>query len=277
MNVLSIGIVANKYRIIIGQGGMKMAELITPEMITIAIASLAVLTFLMLLITIASLSRVKKRLLIMGAKSFNLEDKQRLLNAVDKVASFESRLDRFDSIIEENQNQLNRYELKLNDHAGMFAKIGQMMSKNMADITEAASKITSLESRSDMLENVIVKRQNQFTKYESKINEHDILLGQVSQMLGKNASNFTKGIQRIDTLEEKFQNLEEFQIAVEKARSLIIEAFSTTQIKKLNEDTVISKRKNLHDEIRVPSGEKQLGTEDFDIFSMHRDLKLNNP
>ena len=61
-----------------------MPETITPEMITIAIASLAALAFLLTLITIISLSRVRKRMLALEAKSLEFEEKDELLNALYK-------------------------------------------------------------------------------------------------------------------------------------------------------------------------------------------------
>ena len=153
----------------------------------------------------------------------------------------------------------------------MFGKVSQMTVQHAAGLSEAADKITSIESRLDGFNTKISVSQNQLMGHDSKLNDHDTLLGQTCQMMGKNAANLTRTVKRIDALEEKYQNLKAFQSAVEQTRSLIIEAFGAIQTKMLPNDILTTKRKNLQDEARIASGEKVLDTEDFDISSMHRD------
>ncbi len=180
-----------------------MAEMITPEMVTIAIASLAALTFLLLLITIVSLSRVKKRLSAIKAQSLELDEKSRLLDAADKIVSFESRLDTFENVVSESQNQLTGHESKINDHAEMFGKVSQMAGQHVAGLAEAADKITSIESRLDGFNKGITEKQNQLTRHESTINDHAAMFGKVSQMTVQHAAGLSEAADKIKSIESR--------------------------------------------------------------------------
>jgi chromosome segregation ATPase len=237
-----------------------MAEMTTPEIITIAIASLAALTFLMLLITIASLSRVKKHLLAIAGRSIELEERHEALRqsshkiasnsttglaeAADKITSIELRLDGFDDRILESQ------------------KIGNS--------TEVAQKIASIELRLDGFDNKIAESRNQLTGHESKLNEHDTLLGQAGQMIGKNALGFTQTIQRIQTLEDKVQDLKAFQSTFEQTRNRILDALGAKQAKIPAHNTLTVERKAPEQEAPIPSEERAPNTEGFHKSRLHR-------
>lgn len=184
-----------------------MPDTITPEMMTIAIASLATLTFLLILITIASLSRVKKRLLSTESKSLELEEKDRLLDTADKITFFESRLDMFENTISESQNQLMDYELKLKEYAAMYGKASQMTDQQLDSLTKAIDKVTSIESRLDGFDNKISESQNQLTGHESKLNEHAAMFGKVSQMTVQHVANLAETTDKITSIESR---LDEF-------------------------------------------------------------------
>jgi hypothetical protein len=93
----------------------KMVEMFTSEMITITIVSLTafiLFMFLMLLITIASLSRVKKRLSVMDNKFLELEE---------------------------------QHASKLKEHDTLLGQAGQTMGKEAADFNQMAQRIYVLE------------------------------------------------------------------------------------------------------------------------------------
>ena len=141
----------------------KMVEVFTPEMIAIAIVALAALTLLTLLVVLAkivSLSRVKKRLLLIAEKSLALEEKQAALRqdrqrvndtladfaqAADKIGPIERRLDEFGHKITESQNLLAGHESKLKEHDVLLGQAGQMMGKEAAGFTQVIQRIRILE------------------------------------------------------------------------------------------------------------------------------------
>ena len=230
-----------------------MPKTITPEMITIAIASLAALAFLLTLITIVSLSRIRKRLLALEAKSLELEEKDELLNAADKITLFDSHLNMSRKIVSENQKQLKGHETKLNEHAAMFGKISQIMNQQAANLTQASEKTMFVESCLDGLNKKITESKYQLTAHESKLNEHDNLLGENSQRTGKNADDLTHAFERIEGLDNNYQDIKVFRGAVEKTCSIISNAFGSIQATTLQDDSLTAERQNLHEEARISS------------------------
>jgi len=154
----------------------------------------------------------------------------------------------------------------------MFGKVNQMTVRHVASLAEVTDKITSIESRLDEFDNKIAESQHQLKGYVSKMDDHDTLLGQTFQMMGKNAANLTRAIKRLDTLEEKYQDLKTFQSAVEQTRSVILDAFGAIQTKMFPKDILTTERRNLQEEDRIPSREKLSDTEDIDKSRMHLDL-----
>jgi chromosome segregation ATPase len=141
----------------------KMVEMFTPEMTAIAIVILTVLTLftsLMVLMTIVSLSRIKKHLLLIVEKSLELEEKNaslqhvrqmmsdsiaRLTEAEYKIESIERRLDEFDKTIAENKTQFSEHASQLKEHDTLLGKAGQMMGKEAAGFNQAVKRIHGLE------------------------------------------------------------------------------------------------------------------------------------
>ena len=228
---------------------MKIFEMITPEMVTIATVALAALTlllFLIVLISIASLSRVKKRLLAIGEKCVELEEKHTSLRqnsqmmsthmnslseAADKIVSLESHLDSLDSQI--------------------------------ASVGNVAEKLTSIEHQLDGLDQRIAQSHNQLKEHESKLNELDTFIGQTGQLIGKNAAGFSQAIQRFHTLEQEFQGLKAFQRSFEQIRHRILNALGATPVERPSQQTSNTEQKGLKEENVIPSEPKVPHTEDL--------------
>lgn len=244
-----------------------MFERITPEIMTIAIAALAALslfTFLMVLIKIISISRVKRRLLNIGRTILEVEEKHEglrqtdqmlsdkvahLAKAVEKIEPIERRLDEFDHKIAEAANRIGSMEHRLD---GLDQKIAK-----------AADKIGSMEYHLDGLNHKIAEHQNQLIKLTSKLNEHDTLLAQAGQMIGKDAAGFARAIQQIHTFKEEFQNLKTFQSTFEQIRNRLLDILGAMQVKMPAQDTLASERKAFKEEALIPSEEKQTDPEDL--------------
>ncbi|MFC1634467.1 hypothetical protein ACFL5Z_06455 [Planctomycetota bacterium] len=223
----------------------KIVEMLTPEMIAIAIVSLTaltLLTFLMVLIKMVSLSRIKKRLLTIKEQSVALEEKHEALQrarqlmgnteanlaeALERIGSIEHRLDGF-------------------DHR----------------IAEAAESIESIERHLDGFHQKITENHDQLKGQASKLNEHDALLGEAGQMMGTKTAGFNQAVQRIHILEREFQGLKAFQSAFGQIRDRILEAFGATQTELSTQNTLTTERKAFREETLIPSEEKQSNTED---------------
>ena len=141
----------------------KMDEMLTPEMISIVILCLTALTIfnsLLVLITITSLSRAKKRLLGIADKYSKLEEEQasveqvkqttsnnvvHLVDVDNKIQFIENRVQVLDNKIVENQNQLNGYESKFKEYDTLFGQAGQMMDKEAFDFKQTIQRIHALE------------------------------------------------------------------------------------------------------------------------------------
>ncbi|MEJ2704299.1 MAG: hypothetical protein P8Z79_17830 [Sedimentisphaerales bacterium] len=140
-----------------------MVEWFTPEMLVIVLivlTALTVLNSLILLLTIASLSRAKKRLLAVVGKCVKLEAEQtfvqqarqstsnnvaHLCDVDNKIQFIEHRMDAFDSRIAETQNQLVGFESKLREYDNLLGQAGQMMGKETAGFNQAVQRIRMLE------------------------------------------------------------------------------------------------------------------------------------
>lgn len=230
-----------------------MPEMTTLEIITIAIASLAALTFLMLLFTIASLSRAKKHLLAMVGKSIELEGRHEALRqSSHKIASNST------TGLAEAAEKIASVELRLD---GLDVRIAE--SQKIGNSTEIAEKTAAIERQLDALGNKIAASRNLLTGHESKLNEHDTLLGQAGQMMGKNALTFTQMIQRIQALEDRDQDIKAFQSTFEQIRNRILDAFGAKQAGLPARNTLTVERKALGQETPTPSERKVADTDDF--------------
>ena len=151
----------------------KMVEILTPEIMAIAITSLAAITLLtlfILFIKTLSLSKTKKRLSVMGDE----------LIALKKCCAS----------LQQNNQTINTLTVRLD---------------------EAADKIAAIEPRLNNLEHQISSFTERAEKIVSILKEYDTPLGEVGQMVGKEATAFNRAVQLIQNVEEKFQDLQAFQ------------------------------------------------------------------
>jgi chromosome segregation ATPase len=253
-----------------------MIEMFTPEVITITIVALTasiLFMFLMVFITIASLFRVKKRLLVMGKKFLELEEHcaslqqnnqtinthiARLDEAAEKIVALERRLDNLEIHIPALAEAISKIESIEHRLDGFDDKI-----------PEATDKIESIEHRLEELDNKIVDCYNQLAGYESKLNEHDTLLGQACQLMGKEAAGFKEAVQRIHILEEEFRGLIAFQSHFEQIRNRILTVFGGMPVEMPPQNAITTEQEVSEEETAIPSEEKLPDTEGFHKSRMH--------
>jgi len=232
----------------------KIVEMFTPEMIAIAILSLTALTvftFLMVLITIVSLSRVKKDLLSVAERSAELEEKHAALQQVRQTMSNTvARLTEVDDKIESIERRSDEFDNKI------------------AGLAEAADKIGSIERHLNGFDHKIAENRNQLTGHESKLKEHDTLLGQAGQMMGKEAAGFNQAVQRIRILEEEFQGLKVFQRTFEQTRNRILNVLGATPGEMPPRNALTTEQKDPKGETVIQSEGKLPDTEGFDKSRM---------
>jgi chromosome segregation ATPase len=160
-----------------------MFERITPEIMTLAIvalAALALFTFLMVLISIISLSRIKRRLFAIGKTIRGVEEQHEalrqtdemisykitnLLKAVDRIESIERKLDELDRKIAENQRQLTGHLSKLNEHDNVLTHVGQVIGEDTSGFAQAVQKIHTFNEQVQNLE----KFQSTFEQVRGRI------------------------------------------------------------------------------------------------------------
>ncbi len=166
-----------------------MFDAITITLILLTLSALAAAAFAMVW-----LSKVKNNLSELGMRVLESQDVGKIKEAANKTGSFESRVAGCEQKTDESKNQLTEHKTKLNELAD---KIGA-----------SEQKLTSLETRFDELS----------TK-----------LGSVEQMTNKNADGLAQTVPNIKALADEIQSLKMFQIAAEKTRSLILDAFNDMQ------------------------------------------------
>ena len=99
-------------------------------------------------------------------------------------------------------------------------------SEEIGRIIEAADKTVSFESRMAGCENKADESQNQLVEHETKLSELTAKLESVEQMANKNEAGLAEANPSIKALADEIQSLKKFQTATEKARSLILDAFT---------------------------------------------------
>jgi chromosome segregation ATPase len=237
---------------------MKIFEIITPEMVSFATVVLAMFTLfllLMVLITIASLSRVKRRLLGMGEKLLELERKHTSLQQNSQMMSTHT------ASLSEAADKIESLEPRL-----------KSLDNQIAGLAQTADKLTSIDQRLDGIDQRIAQSQDQLTGHESKLNEHDTIIGQTGQLMGKNATVFSQAIQRIRTLEQEFQGLKVFQRTFEQIRHRILNALDAmpTETTERPQNMPTPEQKVFKEETDTPSGEKPTDLEDYYKSRTHR-------
>jgi len=196
------------------------------DTITIALVFLALLSLVVAVVAIGWLSIVSKHLSSLGRRVLESEEIGRIIQAADKTASFESRMAGCENKADENQNQLVEHETKLSELAAKLGASEQMMDRHTADLAKASEKMASFELRFDEFENNVGEKLNQLLEHETKLNELAAKLESVEQMANKNEAGLAEANPSIKALADEIQSLKKFQTATEKARSLILDAFT---------------------------------------------------
>jgi len=149
------------------------------------------------------------------------QDVGKIKEAANKTGSFESRVAGCEQKADESKNQLAEHKTRLNE---------------LADKLEASEqKMPSFETRFDELS----------TKLES-----------VEQMTNKNEDGLAQTVPNIKALADEIQSLKMFQIAAEKTRSLILDAFNDMQTGKLPEEVLGTMPEDAKTEEEMPEDAK---------------------
>ncbi|MGB2861705.1 MAG: hypothetical protein WBC05_00135 [Sedimentisphaerales bacterium] len=158
---------------------------------TITIVFLALLALAVAVVAIGWLLRVSKHLSELGRRVLESQDIGRIKEAANKTESFESRMAGCEHKADESQNQLAEHKTKLSELAATMGASEQKMASFEARFDELAAKLESVE-----------------------------------QMANKNEAGLAEAIPSIKALADEIQTLQKFQTATEKARSLILAAFT---------------------------------------------------
>ena len=166
-----------------------MFDTITIALILLTLSALAAAAF-----AIIRLTSVNKHLSELGMRVLESHDVGKIKEAANKAESFESRLAGFEQKADESKNQLVEHKTKLN---------------------ELSDKLGASEQKT--------------ASFEARFEELSTKTGSVEQMASKNEDGLAQTVPNIKALADEIQNLKMFQIATEKARSLILDAFSNMQ------------------------------------------------
>ena len=163
-----------------------MSDTITIVLVLLTLSAVGAAGFAVLY-----LSKVKKSLSELGIRVLESQDVGKIKEAANKTDSFESRVAGCEQKTDESKNQLAEHKTKLNELAD---KLGA-----------SEQKMASFEARFDELS----------TRLES-----------VEQIANKNEDGLAQTVPNIKALADEVQGLKMFQAATEKARSLILDAFT---------------------------------------------------
>jgi len=256
----------------------KIVEFFTPEFTTIAIVALSVFIsfmFLMLLITIASLSRVKKRLLVTRAECLELEKEHALLRKDNKtINAHTARLDKAAEKIVALESHVHNIEEQIPTLAEATEKIVALEShvnhlqNHIPALDAATENITSIEGRLLRVDERITESQKRLAELAGKLNEHATLIGQAAQLVGKEAAGFNQAVQRIHILEEEFQGLKVFQRTSEQIRNRMLSVLGALPVETPLQNALTTKQEVSEEETVIPSEGKLLDTEDIRMSRM---------
>jgi septal ring factor EnvC (AmiA/AmiB activator) len=158
---------------------------------TIIIVVLALLALAVAVVTIGWLLRLSKHISELGRRVLESQDIGRIKEAANKIGSFESRMAGCEHKADESQNQLAEHKTKL---------------------SELADKLGASEQK--------------MASFEVRFDELAAKLGSVEQMANKNEASLAESIPSIKALADEIQTLQKYQTATEKARSLVLAAFT---------------------------------------------------
>jgi len=193
------------------------------DMITIC---LALLSLVAVVIAIGWLSILRKHLSVLGQRVLESEDIGRIIQAADKVGSFESRMTDCENKADESKKRLAENETKL---SGLIAKqeaSEQRMDRHSADLAKTSENMASFKVRFDEFENNVDEKLNQLLELETKVNELTSMLESVEQIANRNEVGLADAGRSIKAMTDEIEILQKFQTVTEKAHSLIQAAFT---------------------------------------------------
>ena len=161
---------------------------------TITIFFLALLALAAAVVAIGWLLRLSKHMSELGRRVLESQDIGRINEAARKTESFESRMAGCEHKADESQNQLAEHKTKL---------------------SELAEKLGASEQKT--------------ASFEVRFDELTSKLESVEQMANKNEASLAESIPSIKALADEIQILQKYQTATEKARSLVLAAFTDMQ------------------------------------------------
>jgi chromosome segregation ATPase len=206
-------------------------------MISIVLFILAFISLVVAAVAIGWLSIVSKHLSALGKRVLESEDLGRVIQAADKISSFESRMADCEKNADQNKNQLAEHESTINEIASKLREVEQMIKKHAVDLANTSEKMVSFEHCFNDFENNIGDKLNKLLEYETKVNELVAKLESVEQIANKNESGLAEADRNIKARKDEIETLRKFQAATEKTHSLIQAAFSDMQASTLPEES----------------------------------------
>jgi chromosome segregation ATPase len=234
------------------------------DTITICLASLSLVA---VVIVIGWQLILKKHLSVLGQRVLESEDIGRIIQAADKVGSFESRMAGCENKADESKKRLAENETKL---SGLIAKqeaCEERMDKNSTDLARTLENMTSFNVRFDEFENNIGEKLNQLLELESKVNELVSRLESVEQITSRNEIGLADAGRSIKAMTDEIEILQKFQTATEKAHSLIQAAFTDMR-------TNVSPEENQEIKLGITEPE-QISNESEDVHGEAEDQRTS--
>ena len=176
---------------------------------TITIVFLALLALAAAGVAIGWLLRLSKHMSELGRRVLESQDIGRIKEAANKIGSFESRMAECEHKADESQNQLAEHKTKLSELAAKLGASEQKMASFEVRFDELAAKLESIE-----------------------------------QMANKNEASLAESIPSIKALADEIQTLQKYQTATEKARSLVLAAFTDMGASMPHEEDLVTTPEN---------------------------------
>lgn len=95
-------------------------------------------------IAIGLVSKVSRNVSEVRTSTIKPDEKQKLAEVTDKIASLEHRVDGFENRINEHIGRLEGYEAKLNENAARLEKTNQGTNKNSTGLQQANGRIDAV-------------------------------------------------------------------------------------------------------------------------------------
>jgi chromosome segregation ATPase len=191
--------------------------------------SLAVLSLVAAVVAIGWLSILKKHLSVLGQRVLESEDIGRIIQAADKVGSYESRMVGCESKTGESKRQFAEHETKLSELIAGQRETKQRIDGHSADLAKVSEKTASFEHRFNEFESSVDEKLNRLLELEAKANELTARLESIEQIANRNEAGLAQVDRSIKALTDEIGILQKFQTATEKAHSLIQAAFTDMQ------------------------------------------------